>query len=154
MASRRKGFTTAEIIEEICRDTQSEDESDITEEEASDDTDVTDKSGALHYCCNQGHCFNLRFPIYDHTCCPAHNLWLWLCSTNRKRVGYTCWRVCLYREWREWEWGRRASTVKEGSWSRPWSPWAWSWSKRSRAQPRSRHTLMNYEHDAVDAESD
>ena len=56
-------MTTAEIIEEICRDTQSEDESesnDTTEEEASDDTDVT---GALLYCCNQGHFYDLRFPI-------------------------------------------------------------------------------------------
>jgi len=77
----------AEIIEDICRDTQSEDESDSnnTTEEL-DDTDVTDKPGALLYCCNQGHVYDLRFPIYNHPCCcPAHNMWLSLCSANRKQ---------------------------------------------------------------------
>jgi len=79
---------TCVFIEEICCDTQSEDESEsniTTEEEESDDTDVTGKSGALLYCCNQGHFYDLRFLTYDHPCCPAHNLWF--CSTNRKRVG-------------------------------------------------------------------
>jgi len=83
-----KTVPTCVLIEEICRDTQSEDESEsnnTTEEEESDDTDVTGKSGALLYCCNRGHFYDLRFPIYNHPCCPAHNLWL--CSTNRKRVG-------------------------------------------------------------------
>jgi len=89
------------FIEEICRDTQSEDESEsnnTTEEEESDDTDVTGKSGALLYCCNQGHFYDLRFPIYDNPCCPAHNLWLWLCSTNRKRVGPIRVGVFVYTE--------------------------------------------------------